>query len=56
MLVCQRVVQKEILNPDKELAAEEPVVEAVGAEASITGEDGPFPWAQSDPSFMSHAT
>lgn len=42
------------MNPDKELAAEEPVVEAVGAEASITGEGTVhFPGHRVGPSFMS---
>lgn len=49
MLVCQRVAQKEILNPDKELVAEEPVVEAVGAGLHHWGGDGPFPQAPSRP-------
>lgn len=54
MLVCQHVVQKEILNPDKELTAEEPVMEAVGAEASIVGEGMVhFPGRRVGPSFMS---
>lgn len=42
------------MNPDKELAAEEPVVEAVGAEASIIGEGTVhFPGRQVSSSFMS---
>lgn len=54
VLLCQRVVQKEILNPDKELAPEEPVMEAVAAEASVVGKGMVhFPGCRVGPSFMS---